>query len=165
MVFSGKNTSSSHLTLCHYLSPASILIEAKSLSKEDILNELIVRLCKVSNLQNVDQVQKAVWDREQEGRTVLENGLAIPHARFEGIEDIKAAFAILPTGYEDFQEKTHIQWVFLFLSPQDQFMSHLQMLARISRVFQDKAFLEKLLQSKSSEEAYAFLQAKEASLD
>ena len=151
--------------LCHYLSPASILIEPKSLSKEEILNELIVKLCKVSSLQNVDQVQKAVWDREQEGRTVLENGLAIPHARFEGIEDMKASFAILPTGYEDSQEKTHVQWVFLFLSPQDQFRSHLQMLARISRVFQDRAFLERLLKTTSPEQAYSLLQEKEASLD
>jgi len=151
--------------LCHYLSPASIVIEEKPLPKEAFLDKLIVQLCAASGLKDVQAVQKAVWDREKEGRTVLENGLAIPHARFEGISDMKACLGILPAGYEDPQEKTLIQWVFLFLSPLEQFRSHLQMLARISRVFQDKAFLESLLQVRDSEAAFALLQQKERSLD
>ncbi len=153
------------LMLCDYLCTEAIIIESKTLTKEPFLNELIQRLCQVSDLKDVDAVQKAVWDREKEGRTVLENGLAIPHARFEGIQDMKVCLGILPSGYEDAQENTLIHWVFLFLSPQNQFRSHLQMLARISRVFQDKDFLQSLLKVDSSALAFTLLKDKEDSLD
>lgn len=153
------------LILCDYLCPDAIVIESKALTKELFLNEMIQRLCQVSDLKDIEAVQKAVWDREKEGRTVLENGLAIPHARFEGIQDLKACLGILPEGYEDAQEHTLIRWVFLFLSPQNQFRSHLQMLARISRVFQDKDFLQSLLKSDNSTLAFKLLKAKEDSLD
>lgn len=153
------------LILCDYLCTEAIIIESKTLTKEPFLNELIQRLCQVSDLKDVDAVQKAVWDREKEGRTVLENGLAIPHARFEGIQDMKVCLGILPSGYEDAQENTLIHWVFLFLSPQNQFRSHLQMLARISRVFQDKDFLQSLLKVDSSALAFTLLKDKEDSLD
>lgn len=156
--------SPTHLMLSHYLNPSLILIERDSISKELFLNKLISQLCSVSELKEPTAVAQAVWDREKEGRTVLENGLAIPHARFEGIDDIKACLGILPKGYEDPQEKLTIQWVFLFLSPQEQFRNHLQMLARISRVFQDKAFLDELLRAESSEEAFSLLQSKEQHL-
>lgn len=159
-----KSTSSAHVTLCHYLNPSLILIERSSLEKEQFLNKLISSLCTVSDLKEEEAVRKAVWDREKEGRTVLENGLAIPHARFAGIRDIKACLGILPSGYEDPHEKLLIKWVFLFLSPQDQFRSHLQMLARISRVFQDQTFLEALLRVSSTEKAFILLQEKEQHL-
>lgn len=149
--------------LCHYLTPASIVIERASVSKESIFETLISRLCEVSGIVDRESVQKSVWDREKEGRTVLDNGLAIPHARFGGIQEIKASLALLPMGYEDPQDKIQVHLVFLFLSPQDQFKNHLQMLARISRVFHDKAFIEELLKSQNSEEAFNMLQRKERS--
>ncbi len=159
-----EKKSSNPLMLCHYLSPDSILIEPASLGKEAFFDSLILKLCESCKLESVEAVRKAIWDREKEGRTVLENGLAIPHARFEGISDIKAAFGILPQGYEDPQEKLRVKWVFLFLSPQEQFRAHLQMLARISRVFQDKGFLDSLLKAQTPSEAFALLQHKEKSL-
>ncbi len=155
--------SSAHLRLCDYLSSKSIVIEPKPLSKEAFLNELILCLCEVGGLKDVEAVKKAVWDREKEGRTVLENGLAIPHARFEGIQQLKACLGILPQGYEDSQEKLSIKWVFLFLYPQEQFRNHLQMLACISKVFQDKSLMDGLLRANTPKEAFELIQYKEKS--
>lgn len=160
MSFAEKNS----LKLCDYLSPASIVIEPSVVTKEFFFDQLIVKLCELSSLKDIESVRKAVWDREKEGRTVLENGLAIPHARYEGVKEIKACFGILPQGYEDPQEKLKVRAVFLFLSPQEHFRNHLQLLARISRVFQDKAFFELLLKDQNSDEAYAMLQQKEKSV-
>lgn len=163
MSVSNQEKHSIHFRLCDYLSPQSIVIETKALSKESFLNELICKLQEVGGLKDIEAVKKAVWDREKEGRTVLENGLAIPHARFEGIREIKACLGILPNGYEDLEEKLSVKWVLLFLSPQDQFRSHLQMLACISRVFQDKTLMQALLKAENPQEAFQLIQHKELS--
>jgi mannitol/fructose-specific phosphotransferase system IIA component (Ntr-type) len=147
--------------LCHYLTPSSILIETGVPEKEVLLNRLIDRLIEVYHLPDPEKVRQAVWDREKEGRTVLENGLAIPHARIGGIEEIKACLGIVPQGYKDLQENVLVHIVFLFLSPQKHFEIHLQMLAKISRVFQDAGFIGQLSATSSPEEAFQLLQRQE----
>jgi len=87
--------------------------------------------------------------------------LALPHARVTGLGSIKACLGIVPKGYQDPLEKTLVRVVFLFLSPQDQFDTHLQMLAKISRVFQEAGFLEALTLASSPEEAFGLLQGQE----
>src|SRR5262245_3525410 len=149
------------LMLCHYLTPSSILIETGVPEKETFLNRLIDRLIEIHHLPDPEKVRQAVWDREKEGRTVLENGLAIPHARISGIDEIKACLGIIPQGYKDPQENILVRMIFLFLSPQKHFDTHLQMLAKISRVFQDSGFIEQLSSSSTPEEAFQLLQRQE----
>lgn len=152
------------MNLCDYLKPDLIVIEPRPLSKEVFFNELIEKLCKLDSIPEIEAVKSAVWNREKEGRTVLENGLAIPHARYSGIQEIKVAFGVLPSGYEDLEDKVRVKWVYLFLSPQDQFRNHLQMLACISRVFQDKSLLDQLLMSNNAQEAFDYIQSKERAI-
>ncbi len=149
------------LMLCHYLSPSHILILPGKVTKEVVVDKLLERLCELSKFQNPESIKRAVWDREKEGRTVLENGLAIPHARVPDLSELKACLAILPDSYVDSAENVKVNEVFLFLSPQDHFEAHLQMLAKISRVFQDPNFIDNLLKTTTSEEAFALIQRQE----
>jgi len=152
----------SSLLLSEYLNPSHIFIVPGPLQKEAIFNDLIYRLAEQDHLMpQLEKLQKALWDREHEGRTVLENGLAIPHARIAGLERIKAVLALMPEGYEDLDEKVRVKVLFLFYSPQEEFRSHLQLLARISRVFQDKGFVEELLKSTDSLQAFEQIQKRE----
>ena len=149
------------MKLCHYLTPATILVDEGTPQKEAVINQMIDRLSQAYSLKDVDRIRKSVWDREKEGRTVLENGLAIPHARIPGLSELKASLAILPQGYKDPNENILVRMVFLFLSPQEQFESHLQMLAKISRLFQDNKFIAELLAVRSPEEVFQLVQRQE----
>lgn len=149
------------MMLCHYLTPQTIVIAPDEVQKEVFLDSLLDRLCEVWHLKDRALIGQAVWSREKEGRTVLENGLALPHARIQGLEEIKACLGVLPQGYPDALEGTRVHLVFLFLSPQDQFENHLQMLAKISRLFQDPAFVSKLLSVSDPEEAFQLIQRQE----
>ncbi len=154
--------SESSLLLSEYLNPHHIFIVPGSLQKEAIFNDLIYRLAEQDHLMpQLEKLQKALWDREHEGRTVLENGLAIPHARIAGLESIRAVLALMPEGYEDPDEHVQVKILFLFYSPQEEFRSHLQLLARISRVFQDKQFVDELLSSPDSLDAFQRIQKRE----
>lgn len=149
------------LMLCHYLSPSHILLCNQKTTKEEIVNLLLDKICELSDLAEPQAIKNAVWEREREGRTVLENGLAIPHARIPNLKELKACLAILPEGYIDPVEKIAVKEVFLFLSPLEQFETHLQMLAKISRVFQNTDFINDLLGSKDSEDAFTLIQRQE----
>jgi nitrogen PTS system EIIA component len=149
------------LMLCHYLTPATILIRSEIPDKKDLFHDLTSQLAKVWNLSEVEKLMDAVWEREKEGHTVLESGLAIPHARVSGLDEIKACLGIIPQGYLDPQENVQVRIVFLFLSPQEQFGNHLQMLAQISRIFQDTEFMERLIASKTPEEVFNLIQRQE----
>lgn len=153
--------SPSSLMLCHYLTPQLIVLDPGASQKETLINHLIERVFQVSGFTDLEMLKNAVWEREGEGRTVLENGLAIPHARIPGLPEIKACLGISPKGYRDPQEGVLVHLVFLFLSPQEQFRVHLQMLAKISRVFQDAHFIEELIRATRPEEAFALIQRKE----
>jgi len=152
---------SASLMLCHYLTPATILIRSGKPEKKELFRDLISELAKFWKLSNVEKLDQAVWDREKEGHTVLESGLAIPHARAAGLDEIKACLGVIPEGYVDPQENVLVRVVFLFLSSQEQFANHLQMLAQISRIFQDPQFMQHLTDSKTSQEIFSLLQRQE----
>jgi mannitol/fructose-specific phosphotransferase system IIA component (Ntr-type) len=147
--------------VCHYLTPATITLVEGFPQKETLINQMIDRLSQVFHLSETDKIRQAVWEREKEGRTVLENGVAIPHARIAGLDEIKSGLTLIREGYRDPEEGILVRVIFLFLSPQEQFRSHLQLLAKISRIFQDTQFIEQLTKAGSSEEVFLLIQRKE----
>lgn len=149
------------LMLCHYLTPATILIRPGKPEKKELFTQLISELAQFWKLPEVENLNQAVWEREKEGHTVLESGLAIPHARVAGLDEIKACLGVIPEGYLDPQENILVRVVFLFISPQEQFANHLQMLAQISRIFQDSQFMQHLIDTKTPQEIFSLLQRQE----
>jgi PTS system nitrogen regulatory IIA component len=83
--------------------------------------------------------------REQLGSTGFGQGVAIPHAKIEGLPQIYSLFARLsePVDYKAIDSRP-VDLVFLLLSPPDAGAEHLKALAAISRVTRDGATLERL---------------------
>jgi PTS system nitrogen regulatory IIA component len=90
-------------------------------------------------------VLAALNDREQLGSTGFGLGVAIPHAKIDGLERVYASFARLgePVDYKAIDSRP-VDLVFLLLSPPDAGAEHLKALAAISRVTRDAATLERL---------------------
>ncbi|WP_380784659.1 PTS sugar transporter subunit IIA [Sphingomonas sp. R86521] len=94
--------------------------------------------------------------REKLGSTGFGGGVAIPHAKIEGLEQVTAVFARLAQPV-DFQavDDLPVDLVFLLLSPTDAGAVHLKALARVSRRLRDQAFLAKLRGTGSRDTLYA----------
>src|SRR5438270_13171624 len=90
-------------------------------------------------------VQSALLEREQLGSTGFGHGVAIPHAKIEGLTQAYGLFARLgePVDYKAIDGRP-VDLVFLLLSPPDAGAQHLKALAAISRVTRDAATLERL---------------------
>jgi len=88
---------------------------------------------------------KAIMAREEIGSTIISPGLALPHARIEGLRKIEAAIGVCPTGVHDPHDGgTPIRVFVLFLSPADSMREHLTFLSNVSALFQKDGFLEKV---------------------
>jgi PTS system nitrogen regulatory IIA component len=90
-------------------------------------------------------VLAGLTEREQLGSTGFGLGVAIPHAKIEGLPQIYGLFARLSdrVDYKAIDGRP-VDLVFLLLSPPDAGAGHLKALAAISRVTRDAATLERL---------------------
>ncbi|MBV8908323.1 MAG: PTS sugar transporter subunit IIA [Sphingomonas sp.] len=97
-------------------------------------------------------------EREQLGSTGFGQGVAIPHAKIEGLAGIYGLFARLsePVDYKAIDGRP-VDLIFLLLSPPDAGAEHLKALASISRVTRDAATLERLRGARSRDALAAVL--------
>ena len=103
-------------------------------------------------------INAAINEREQLGSTGFGQGVAIPHAKIDGLAQIYALFARLgePADYKAIDGRP-VDLVFLLLSPPDAGAEHLKALAAISRVTRDAATLERLRGARSRDALAAVL--------
>ena len=96
--------------------------------------------------------------REQLGSTGFGHGVAIPHAKIDGLTQIYGLFARLsdPVEYKAIDARP-LDLVFLLLSPPNAGAEHLKALAAISRVTRDAATLERLRGARSRDALAAVL--------
>jgi len=105
------------------------------------------------------KILDALAAREQVGSTGLGRGVAVPHARLEGLDRVRAVFLRLehPVDFASVDDQP-VDLVFALFSPAGQAGSvHLQGLARISRLMRQKDLREQLRQSRAAESMRALL--------
>ncbi len=111
---------------------------------------------------DVRTIAELLAAREKLGSTGFGGGVAIPHAKLAGLEQVTGVFVRLAQPV-DFQavDDLPVDLVFMLLSPTDAGAVHLKALARVSRRLRDKAFLEKLRGAGSPDALYALFTADE----
>ncbi len=128
-------------TVSSYLFDKRIIFFPAGPSKRQVIGSLIAAL----DLKDPTAAIKAVLAREEMGSTLIAPGLALPHARLEGLSRIEAAIGICPTGVTDPHDGgTPIRIYVLFLGPADNMKEHLAFLSNVSALFQKKGFIDKL---------------------
>lgn len=108
-------------------------------------------------------VAERLAEREKLGTTGFGGGVALPHARIEGLEGVRGLFARLskPIAFKAVDELP-VDVVFMLLSPPDAGAEHLKALARISRRLRERGFAAKLRGAGSPDALYALLTGVEA---
>ena len=101
--------------------------------------------------------------REKLGSTGFGGGVAIPHAKLEGLRQVTGLFARMAQPIDfDAVDDLPVDLVFLLLSPTEAGADHLKALARVSRRMRDRAFLAKLRGAGSRDAVYALFAIDEA---
>lgn len=103
-------------------------------------------------------VYDRLMERERLGSTGFGGGIAIPHAKLEGIEHVRGLVVRLENPI-DFGavDEAPVDIVFSLLSPQDSGAEHLKMLARVSRYLRGGGHVSRLRGAASDEAMMALL--------
>ncbi len=130
--------------------------------KDSVITELVDLLAENKLLVDRDVVLEAVFAREQTRSTGIGSGIAIPHGKCNGVEELVMAVGIAPEliNFDSIDQKP-VSIVILLASPADRTGPHIQALARISRLMLDDEFKTKLENATSPEEVYQLISTKE----
>ncbi|MBI4236981.1 MAG: PTS sugar transporter subunit IIA [Deltaproteobacteria bacterium] len=150
------------MLLCHCLTPNLILCPMTGETKAKVLTTLAEHLTTAHDLKSSKKVLDAIMARERVGSTFLPIGVAVPHARYEGIEDVKMVLGVHPSGIlEEFDgQPTRVHVVTLFLSPlaEADFGRHLKLLAWISTIFHTRDRVAEVASAPNPQSVFALLQ-------
>jgi len=130
--------------------------------KDSVITELVDLLAGNNLLVDRDVVLESVFAREQTRSTGIGAGIAIPHGKCNGVNELVMAVGIAaePVNFDSIDQKP-VSIVVLLVSPVDRTGPHIQALARISRLMLDDEFKTKLENATSPEDAYQLISIKE----
>ena len=105
-----------------------------------------------------EQVLDALLEREAAGSTGVGHGVAVPHARLEGIDRMRAVFVRLehPVPFEAVDDQP-VDLLFALFAPKGASSEHLRALARVSRLLRQPEIREQLRQAKTAEAIHLLL--------
>jgi PTS system nitrogen regulatory IIA component len=132
-----------------------ILPSFEASSRKQAIHALAEALAEATGI-GARQIEDAVMERERLGSTGVGEGVAIPHARIEGLEKPVGGFLRLLHGV-DFEaiDEHPCDLIFMLLAPKASGADHLRALAQVSRVFRQAATRDALREAQSEEEVRA----------
>ncbi|HOK39458.1 MAG TPA: PTS sugar transporter subunit IIA [bacterium] len=150
------------MLLSELLNERLIQIGTKATTKVEVIEELVELLYKEKLITNPDEIIDLVLTREAEQSTGLGRNIAIPHTRVEGLEKICCSLIISKEGIS-FNSIDHslAKLIFLILTPPLQTKQHILALETIALLSMNEEYKEKLINSKTSEEAMSIIKREE----
>jgi mannitol/fructose-specific phosphotransferase system IIA component (Ntr-type) len=151
-----------NMVLTQLLQPTCVKVPLEGTDKDGVITELVDLLDANGLLLDRENVLEAVFNRERIRGTGIGIGIAIPHGKCTGVNELVMAIGIAhePIDFESIDGKP-VFVVVLLLSPPDQTGPHIQALARIGRMLLDKDFKKALEEAESDEAVYELLSTRE----
>lgn len=134
-----------------------VMASFRAANKKQALQDLAQRAAKLTGLHD-RVIFETLLERERLGSTGVGHGVAIPHGRIPGLDRLHGMFARLEAPIDfDSIDNVPVDLIFVLLAPEGAGADHLKALARVSRLFRDKAMCEKLRGTDNRDALYALL--------
>jgi two-component system sensor histidine kinase KdpD len=137
------------------LAASRIVIWEDPTTKEQVLRRLVESVTRETPGIAFDQVMRKLSEREGQGSTFLNEGIALPHARLDDLHEPQVALGLTRGGVLDAPTDKPVEAVFLLLSPAAGAKTHLQLLAKVGRALQDRSLRRRLQEASTPSEALA----------
>ena len=145
------------------LKPGAVKVVTHLTSKKRLfqdLGDLAAGVHGISAAVAVDGLQ----ERETLGPTGYGHGIALPHARIDGLSDVVGVFIRLERPLDfDSVDRQPVDLVFALFAPKDNGVDHLKALALVSRTMRDPTICAKLRANSDPDTIYALLTEPRAS--
>lgn len=128
-------------------------------SKKRLFQDL-AELAAAAHGIDADLAVDALQERESLGPTGVGHGVALPHARLDGIDKVCGAFIRLEKPFDyGSVDRAPVDLVFALFAPRDAGVEHLKALALVSRTLRDPSTCNKLRANDETEKLFAILTA------
>ncbi len=145
--------------LVDVLDPAAVKLHVRVSSKRQLFNEVAAAAARATGLE-AKAVLAALSEREHLGSTGVGEGVAMPHARVHGLDQLVALFWLLeqPIAFDAIDDKP-VDLVFVLLVPAGAETVHLKTLAKVARKLRDPATRTRLRDADEPQAAWRTLTA------
>lgn len=135
--------------------PQRISCHAQGASKKRALELLSELLAQAETGPDAQEIFNSLVARERLGGTGLGHGFALPHGRVKGGQRPIGAFVRLAAGVDfDAVDKQPVDLLFALLVPEECTEEHLQILALLAEMFNDKGLRAELRAADSGADLY-----------
>lgn len=124
-----------------------ILIDFKPADKRDALVQMGQFLASLFDLKSPDMIVQRILERESEMSTGIGYGIAIPHARIDGLDRLHMIAARAPAGIDfDALDEQPVHLIFMMVSPTNTAADHTKILSSLTRVMSYEEIRTSLLE-------------------
>ena len=148
--------------LSRLLSADRVVVWDDPVTRLDVRRRLVDAIVRGVPGLNHDRVMAALAEREAQGSTFLNEGVALPHARLKELTTVQVALGLTHAGVLDADTTKPVEAAFLLLSPAAGANVHLQLLAQVGRVLQDRGLRRALARARTPGDAVGAIQDFEA---
>jgi PTS system nitrogen regulatory IIA component len=139
-----------------------VLEQLKAGNKQDVLAELGGAFAQGGIKVDSEAMLHVLLERERLGSTGIGDGIAIPHGKLPGLEEMVISFGRSREGiaFEAMDGKP-VHLFFLLMAPENSAGQHLKALAKISRMLKDVNFRKNLLEARIHEDLFRIIVEKD----
>ena len=139
----------------------SIALDEALQTQEQILSRLVELQATHGNITDKEAYKKALYAREAEGSTYVDNGITVPHAKTNVVTRPSLAALRLSTPVQyNAEDDGTTDLLFAIAAPENGSL-HVDMLARMMQMLMNEDFVEKLKAAKTPAEFLALIDAQE----
>jgi nitrogen PTS system EIIA component len=145
------------MTIGDLLDPGAVALRAGAPGKRQALSLVADVAGRVLGV-DAHKTLEGLMDREAAGSTGVGEGVAIPHARLDGLDRVRAVVVRLdtPVAFDSVDDKPVDLLVALF-APRDANAQHLRALARVARMMRQPETRVALRQARSADAIHVLL--------
>lgn len=150
------------MKLSQYLNVQRIIPDMKADSKEAAINEMIDIFANDSNVNDLEKMRQAIFEREKIMSTGVGKNFAIPHGKTNAVNDVICAYGRLinPIDYDSL-DKAPVHHLFLIVGREDMVSLHIKLLSRITRLMARDPLRIDLMKAENAEEIFKLFTADE----
>ncbi|MGD1049097.1 MAG: HAD-IC family P-type ATPase, partial [Candidatus Krumholzibacteriaceae bacterium] len=146
------------------IAPNMLSANLKARDKASAFAEIVRHVARARKLRNEEALLSTLQERESKGTTGIGDGIAIPHARIEGLKEVVFFVGVSREGIDyGAIDGSPVHVVFLFLTPQADTETHLKILSRISGLAGNKSLIRKMIAAQTDKGLYDVLKTEELS--
>ena len=146
-----------------FLRPDLVIPELHGSSKSDVLAEMAKHLAVAQGGIDPEILRRVLEERELLASTAIGDGIAIPHGKLDSVNQLVGTLGRSVSGLEfDSIDGKPTHLVFMLVAPASSTGIHLKALARLSRLFRDALFRQRLIEAPDAPAMYRVITEEDA---